>query len=403
MRFLSSLYSTLHLFVLYYPTVSFINSHQACFSRRTAMSTESAPKNEADESITCSSREQVVLVTGGTGYIAKHVILQLLNAGHSVKASTRSISRQQELYDALSPHLRDKDASLARLQVVQLDLTSDNGWAESMQDVDVLMHIASPCPSREPKHEEEVIRPAIDGAMRAVRAAHQAGVTRVIFTSSVAAVVNAELPKGRTMFDETDWSLVDKPGLSAYVKSKTLAEQAIWDYQEKEAPELNITTILPSFVMGAPLDEHYGSSIRKVERLLRSQQSRIPNYGYSCVDVRDIALMHLRALERPDASANKRFIGSSKRFMWVPEMAQILNEAYPELHICTRPASNWSIRFKALSDPSFRYVVVNLDRRRELSNTQSRELLGINFRDAKESLLETADYLVKNDKTARGK
>lgn len=397
MRFLSSLFLTLHLFVLYYPTVSFITSHQACFSRRTAMSEAN------DDSNHLLSPKQVVLVTGATGYIAKHVVLQLLNAGHSVKASTRSIARQQELHDALSPHLRKKDAALARLQLVQLDLTSDNGWAEAMQNVDVLMHIASPCPSREPKHEEEVIRPAIDGAMRAVRAAHQAGVTRVIFTSSVAAVVNAQLPKGRTMFNETVWSPVDKPGLSAYVKSKTLAEQAIWDYQETEAPELNVTTILPSFVMGAPLDEHYGSSIRKVERLLCSQQSRIPNYGYSCVDVRDVALIHLRALERPDATANKRFIGNSGRFMWIPEMAQILSEAYPDLHICTRRASNWWIRFKALSDPSFRYVVVNLDRRRELSNTQSREILGIDFRDAKESLLETADYLVKKDKTTRCK
>lgn len=257
------------------------------------------------------------------------------------------------------------------------------------------MHIASPCPSREPKNEEEVIRPAIDGALRAVKTAHQAGVTRVICTSSVAAVVNADLPKGRTAFDETDWSSVDKPGLSAYVRSKTLAEKAIWDYQEKEAPELKITTILPSFVMGAPLDKHYGSSVRKVERLLTSQQEGIPNYGYSCVDVRDIALMHLRAMERPEASTGKRFIGNSGRFMWVPEMAQILHDVYPDRNITTTRAPNWLIREKAQSDPSLRYVVVNLDRRRKLSNTQSRELLGIEFRDARESLLETADYLVK--------
>lgn len=343
-----------------------------------------------------STSPKVVLVTGASGYIGKHVVLQLLNAGHTVKASMRSKSRERELCRALTPHLRDSEAALARLQVVNLDLTSDKGWAHAMQNIDVLMHLASPVPSKEPKHEDEVIRPAIDGALRAVKAAHEAGVTRVICTSSVAAVVNADLPSNRSVFDETDWSIVDKRGISAYVKSKTLAERAIWEFREQEAPELNVTTILPSFVLGAPLDEHYSSSIRKVERLLTNQDTRVPNYGYSCVDVRDIALMHLRAMERPKASARKRFIGNSGQFMWIPEMAQILSDAYPERHICTKRAPNWLIRFKALSDPSFRYVVVNLDRRRELSNRQSREILGIDFRDARESLLETADYLVKN-------
>ena len=192
------------------------------------------------------------------------------------------------------------------------------------EHVDVLMHIASPCPSKEPQKEEEVICPAVEGALRAVKAAHEAGVTRVICTSSVAAIVNADLPKGRTVYDETDWTNVHKQGISAYVKSKTLAEEAIWDFQAKEAPELQITTILPSFVIGAPLDNKYGSSVRRVERLMTNSQEKIPNYGYSCVDVRDVARMHVRAMERPLASANKRFIGNSGRFMWIPEMAEIL-------------------------------------------------------------------------------
>jgi len=397
---LLSLYLALHLIAHIPSTVSFLSSQSSVLSdsfplshsRREMSTADSATSNEE---VNDDTSPKIVLVTGATGYIAKHVVLKLLNAGHSVKASTRSISRQEELRDALTPHLLDADAALSRLRVMELDLMSDYGWANAMKNVDVVMHIASPCPSKEPKNEEEVVRPAIEGALRAVKAAHEAGVTRIICTSSVAAIVNTELTKGRTVFDETDWTDVDKRGISAYVKSKTLAEKAIWNYQEKEAPELLITTILPSFVMGAPLDEHYGSSVRKVERLLTSKEPRIPNYGYSCVDVRDIALMHLRAMERPSASAGKRFIGNSGRSMWIPEMAQILSEAYPERNISTRRAPNWLIRFKALSDPSLRYVVVNLDRRRELSNAQSREILGIDFRDARESLLETAEYLVK--------
>lgn len=123
---------------------------------------------------------------------------------------------------------------------------SETGWFNGMENMDVLMHIASPCPSKEPKNEEEVIRPAIDGPLRAVNAAHEAGVTRVICTTSVAAAVNAHLPKGRTVYNEKDWTNVDKPGLNAYVKSKKFAEKAVWDYQMKEAPELKLTTILPS-------------------------------------------------------------------------------------------------------------------------------------------------------------
>lgn len=356
------------------------------------MSTDATTSNDK---IDDDTSPKVVLVTGGTGYIAKHVILQLLNAGHSVKASMRSTSRKQELTDALTPHLQnDADETLSRLEVIELDLTSNERWLEAMKNINVLMHIASPCPSKEPQKEEEVICPAVEGALRAVKAAHEAGVTRIICTSSVAAIVNADLPKGRTVYDETDWTNIHKQGISAYVKSKTLAEEAIWDFQAKEAPELQITTILPSFVIGAPLDNKYGSSVRRVERLMTNSQEKIPNYGYSCVDVRDVARMHVRAMQRPLASANKRFIGNSGRFMWIPEMAEILSEAYPDRNISTRRAPNWLIRFKSLFDPSLRYVVVNLDRRRELSNTQSREILGIEFRDARESLLETADYLV---------
>lgn len=382
--------------IAYIPlTVSFHIPLSQSSVRMSGIEPLAVPRNTATTDDTFDSHYKTVLVTGGSGYIAKHVILQLLDAGHSVKASMRSKAREQELHDALAPYLMNSD-SLARLQVTELDLTSDRGWSEAMENIDVLMHIASPCPSKEPKNEEEVIRPAIDGAIRAVKTAHEAGVTRVIFTSSVPAVVNAQLPNGRAIFNETDWTDVDKRGLNAYVKSKTLAERAVWQYQEMGAPELNVTTILPSFVIGAPLDNYYGSSVRKIERLLSSPKPEIQNFGYSCVDVRDIALMHLRVMERPGASIGKRFIGTSGRFMWIPEMAQILSDAYPDQNISTKSTPSWLVRLKALYDPSLRYVVMNLDRRRELSNLQSRELLGIDFRDAKDSLLETADYLIKH-------
>lgn len=342
----------------------------------------------------CRNDQKVVLVTGGTGYIAKHVVLQLLNAGHSVKATSRSVMREEELRNAISPYLIEH-ASLARLKLIELDLTSDNGWAQAMQNVDVLMHIASPCPSKGQLDDCDVILPAVEGTMRVVKAARAAGVTRVIVTSSVAAVVNKQLPNSRTAYNEKDWTDLSRPGLSAYVKAKTLAEKALWNWQKMEAPEMKVTTICPAFVLGIPLDTNYGSSIKKVEKLFKGEERTIPHYGYSCVDVHDIALMHLRAMERPELSIGKRFIGSSDCFLWIPEMAQILKDAYPDRNIPTKKSPNWWIWMRSFFDHSLDYVVINLDRRRELSNDFSCHALGINFRDPHISLLETAEFLAK--------
>lgn len=342
-----------------------------------------------------------VLVTGAAGYIGKHVVLQLLEAGHVVTASMLSSSREVELQNALYSHIQGshgaKSEALSRLSVVGLDLTCDEGWEDALKNgIDVLIHLASPVPIEEPTCEEDVTRPAIDGALRALRAAYTAGVTRVIVTSSVAAIVNCDLPDNRSEYNESDWTDCTKSGISAYVKSKTLAEKAVWDWCEQNAPEMDVTTILPSFVLGAPLDRHYGSSVRKVQQLLqgKTSQAKLPNYGYSCVDVRDVALMHLRAMERPEQSIGQRFIGSARCFLWVPEMARILHDTYPDKDIPYEKASNEAIQKKAIENPSYRYVVLNLDKRRVLSNEKSCHILGIQYRDPRESLLETAEYLL---------
>ena len=384
----------------------------------------------ADDSLSTIPSKRRVLVTGSTGYIGKHVILQLLNAGHFVKASMRSSHHQKdELWNAIRPHLTiDPKEAQDRLSIVELDLTSNDGWHHAMMDddgakIDVLMHLASPCPPNEPENEADVIQPAVDGVLRAVRAARAANVTRVICTSSVAAIVNAAHKKPMNeatttakdgvaktttttfLYNEKDWSDCTKPGLSAYVKSKTLAEKALWEWHKQEAPEMEITTILPSFVLGAPLDDHYGPSVRKIEHLLfpkNNRQSLLPNYGYSCVDVRDIALMHVRAMERPRQSIGKRFICSARCFMWVPEMAQILSKTYPDLDMPNEMPPNKVVYEQAKGDPSLRYVLVNLDKRRELDNTASCQCMGLQFRSVHTSLLETAEYLMERHGHHRG-
>ena len=237
-----------------------------------------------------------VLVTGATGFIAKHVVLELLNAGHRVVGSLRTESRRDEVRDAVRPHLSSADDLDQRLRFVTLDLNDDGGWAEAMSGVDVLMHTASPLPMKQPRDENELVRPAVEGTLRALRAAHAAGIRRVVLTSSTAAVTHRPPGLEKDKFDESDWSDPSWTGMSPYTKSKTLAERAAWDFVENEAPDMQLTAINPCLVLGRPLDDHYGTSLRVVERLLRGKDPLLPKVGMGIVDVTDVARMHVRAL-----------------------------------------------------------------------------------------------------------
>jgi nucleoside-diphosphate-sugar epimerase len=337
---------------------------------------------------------QTVLVTGATGYIAKHLVLQLLNGGYSVVGSTRSTKREEELRAALAPHLNDM-AALERLRVIELDLNSDDGWAEAMQGVDVLMHTASPFPLEMPDDEQEIIQPAVNGALRAVKAAKAAGISRVIMTSSTVAVSNCELPEGRDTHNESDWSDLTGPGATAYMKSKTLAERAVWDWRAADAPDMQITMVNPSFVMGAPLDNNFGSSIDVIERVMRGKDPMLPDIGFPAVDVRDIALMHIRAMETPE-SIGKRFIGVDRYLKFV-EIAELLKSDHPTYKIPTRIAPNLLIRFLAIFDKTIRTIVPNLGKHHGASGARAQSVLGIEFRDVRQAVRESGDYLVNNN------
>ncbi len=334
---------------------------------------------------------QTVLVTGATGYIAKHLILQLIEAGYTVKGSVRSLSREEELRDAVRPKLSNV-SSLDRLTLVPLDLLSDDGWTEAMDGTDVVMHTASPFPIVQPKDENGLIRPAVDGALRAVKAARAAGITRIIMTSSIVAVTNKDPAPGQTQFDESDWTDLTHPLATPYVKSKTLAEQAVWEWHKTDAPEMQITMINPGFVQGAPLDRNFGTSIQVVERVLSGKDPMQPRVGFPCVDVRDIALMHIRAMERPE-SIGKRFIGA-ERFLWFQDFARVLKAQHPTRKIATRQAPDLLLRFLSLFDPSIRTILPSLGRQDSVSNKQAEEILGMTFRNAEESVREAAAYLV---------
>lgn len=338
---------------------------------------------------------QTVLVTGATGYIAKHIVAGLLNRGCTVVGSARTADSHNQIRDAVTTVLEDLSGLDKRLRTVALDLNSDEGWTEAMAGIDVLMHTASPFPLEQPKDAEEVIRPAVDGALRALRAAHDAGIKRVIFTSSTVAVATGDLKPGKVAFDENDWSDINHAAATPYAQSKTLAEQAAWDFVKSEAPDIEMTVINPGFVLGAPLDGNYGTSVKVIDRILAAKDPMLPKFGFSSVDVRDIAEMHIRAMERPE-TIGERILGVHE-FLWFSDIAKAIAEDHPNRKISTREAPNFIVKLLALFDPAIKSVVPSLGKRQEIDNTKAKEMLGIEFRDIRLAAKETAHYLVDNN------
>ena len=336
-----------------------------------------------------------VLLTGASGYIGKHITLQLLNQGYEVRASVRKLSKSSEVRDAVAPHLLDSSNLDSRLTFIELDLEKDSGWDTALIGIDVLMHTASPFPLSSPKDENELIRPAVEGTLRSLRAAKNAGVKRIILTSSVAAIYGRELPEGASAYDETMWTDIEHPvGRVAYTKSKTLAEQAAWNFIKQDAPEIALTTINPVLVLGAPLDKNFGSSISLVERILNGSDPMLPDLKFAMVDVRDVARMHVDAINSENTK-NERLIASSETRSFV-EIAKFLKGVYPKSKVKSAQAPTFIIRLLSLFDGSIKAILPQLGKPMNVSNAKAQRMLSINFIPVDVTLNESADYLIEN-------
>lgn len=336
---------------------------------------------------------KTVFVTGATGFIAKHIVLNLLNKGYNVVGGVRSVERRAEIVAAISPHLKIGIDLDTRLRVCELDLTDDAGWEEALSGADILMHTASPFPLENPKDEDELIKPAVEGTLRALRAAKAANINRVILTSSVVSISICDLPDGQTEYTEENWSATEGTRVTAYGKSKTLAERAAWDFAEDNASAMNLTVINPAFVLGPTLDGKFGSSMQAICRLLDAKDAALPDLGFPVVDVRDVAEMHVRAAET-DASAGMRIIASGG-FETFVGMAKILKAYFPDRRIITRQAPNFLVRVLALFDAQIRAVQFSLGRRDTVSNQRAREVLGMSFISTRDSVIEAAVSALK--------
>jgi dihydroflavonol-4-reductase len=329
-----------------------------------------------------------VVLTGISGFIAKRIAADLLDAGHAVRGTLRALDRADEVRAALRPALSDP-AALDRLSFAAADLTSDAGWGAAMAGAEALVHTASPFPIAQPKDADALIRPAVDGTLRALRAAREAGVTRVVLTSSIVAILYSDRPADH-VFTEADWTDPGHPTANAYAASKTLAERAAWDFAA-EHPEMRLTAINPGLVAGTPLDARYGSSLQVVDRFLSGRDPAVPNFGLPVVDIADVSAMHLAALARPE-TAGRRYIAADD-FVMAPRIAAWLAEAFPNRRIATRTAPVWLLRLLALFDAEVRAILPQIGRETAISNARAREEMGIDFTPARDAILAAARFI----------
>ena len=333
-----------------------------------------------------------ILVTGGPGFIGSHLILQLLAAGHRVRTTVRGLQREA----GVRAMLKEGGAEPGdRLSFVVADLERDAGWAEAVAGCEYVLHVASPFPSSVPKHDDELIVPAREGALRVLRASRDAGVKRVVLTSSFAAIGHGHPPLQRP-FDETDWTDLTGRGLTAYVKSKTIAERAAWDFVGGKGGGVELSVVNPSGVFGPVLGPDYSTSILLVQRLLAGAVPGCPRLWLGVVDVRDVADLHIRAMTHP-AAAGERFLAVAGDFVSMLDIARILKARMGAAakRVPARQLPDWLVRLAAIREPAVRQIIPELGAIKNASSRRARLMLGWTPRSREEAIVATAESLVR--------
>ena len=330
-----------------------------------------------------SNAEQRVVVTGASGFVARHCVQQLLQSGYQVRGTLRSLSKEANLRAALN---LDDEAN-ARLSFATTDLLRDEGWSQAMAGATFVLHVASPFPPGPPKSVDDLVKPAKEGTLRVLRAASEAGVKRVVVTSSVAAIFAGHHQRQGRTFTEDDWSDLSA-NIGAYETSKTLAEQAAWDFvtQLPQDATMELVTINPVFVLGPSLGAVDSTSSEVVAKLLRRDVPGVPRLHTPVVDVRDVARGHLLAMTTPSA-AGKRYILSGEE-PWFGDIAAMLKEEGYRVPTWVLP--NWLVRIVALVDGTVKLVVPELGKSTHYSSDRARQELGWASRPLRETVVDSA-------------
>jgi len=326
-------------------------------------------------------------VTGATGFIAGHCIEELLTHGYPVRGTVR------DLATADVAHLHAiAERTGGSLELVEARLDADGGWTEAVAGCAYVWHVASPNPPEVPKHEDELIRPAVDGTLRVLRAAAASGtVRRIVLTSSIAAIVAGYDKSDRRVRTEADWSNVD--GSTAYPKSKFYAERAAWDFVRDHGLEL--VTINPGLVLGPLLHAERTGSVEVIRQLLSREVPAVPRIGFAPVDVRDIAIAHRLAMQTPEAAGNRYICAGGP--MWMGDIAAVLAEEFGPrgYRIPTRPLPYWLMWTIARFNPTVRFALDFVGRLQLVSSDKAERELGWTTRPARESIVDTADSLLR--------
>jgi len=329
-----------------------------------------------------------VLVTGGSGFLGGWCIASLLEAGYSVRTTVRDLARESEVREAVAGAIDPG----GRLEVVTADLVKDDRWAEAVAGCEYVLHVASPLPAAQPKDPDELIVPARDGTLRVLRASLDAGVKRVVMTSSVAAIRGTRRPGGQPL-TEDDWSDPNDSSLTPYTRSKTAAEQAAWALvRERDATD-RLAAVNPGAIIGPLLSDDPSYSLQAIDRMLGGMPG-VPKLGFSFVDVRDVAELHCLAMTAPEAGG-ERFIAVD-RFLWMSEVGAVLRERLGERarKVPTRTVPNLLVRGMSLFDASVRSVVSDLGQKVTYSNEKAKTRLGWAPRPVEDSIADCAESML---------
>ena len=332
-----------------------------------------------------------ILVTGASGFVAIHTVIQLLQQGYNVRGTIRPLSKEADLRKTISNYVQAND----RLEILSADLSQDAGWDEAMQNVETVLHVASPFPLYEPKHEDELIVPAVQGTLRVLRAAHKAGVKRMVQVSSVAAISSGHNGENKT-FSEADWSDLTKD-IGAYAKSKTLAERAAWDFihGSENTNKMQLTTINPPLILGPVPNKDFRTSIELVRTIMLGQVPGVGRIKMGSVDVRDVASALILAMQTPEA-AGQRILVAADRSLWLKEIAELLHGKYAGRYKINKlEFPSILVRLIALFDKKVARVTESLDWDHELSNENAKRILKWTPRSAEEGILSMAESLIE--------